>query len=311
MLPTEKLPILLAAQREYLRLDDLARVEIERGQKTYQRIFDQGVQVVENKLILPLALFNSLKQQCQQHSNSDRNEGDFALAFPVVRRVKGKGQDQKHLFYQSSIRCEESRLETVYTTLVQEVQDKLTLQDPRAIDQRIALEILRASPQPEEDLNALNFSSQIQSIRSIPGEKDQNQVYLDEIIESARGIHQRSQVLEALKSWKVAATTLQRPYTGEIAGIVEDFKQGELFSNEVKEAVREDLAIYQSNLAALKNWYLNAQKLGKSADYLQTVQRITDQFQSGVPLSEHQSHCLESDQKAAGQLSKQQNQLQL
>ncbi|MBE9011835.1 superfamily I DNA/RNA helicase [Pseudanabaenaceae cyanobacterium LEGE 13415] len=93
------MPILLAAQREYLRLDDLVRVEIERGQKTYQRIFDQGVQIVENKLMLLPPLFTSLKQRCQQYSNSDRNEGNFALAFPVVQRVKGKGQDQKHLFY--------------------------------------------------------------------------------------------------------------------------------------------------------------------------------------------------------------------
>ncbi|MBE9011833.1 relaxase/mobilization nuclease domain-containing protein [Pseudanabaenaceae cyanobacterium LEGE 13415] len=149
-------------------------------------------------------------------------------------------------YYQSSIRSEENRLETVYTALVQEVQDKLTLQDPRAIDQRIALEILRASPQPEEDLNALNFSSQIQSIRSIAGEKDQSQVYLDEIIESARGRYQRFQVLEALQSWEVAAMALQRPYSGQITEIVEDFKQGKLFSNEVKEAAREDLTIYLS-----------------------------------------------------------------
>lgn len=95
----EKISILLDAQQEYLRLADLARVEIERGLDPHPKILDQGVRIVQNKVLLDQALFESLKRQCKQYSPEERDEGDFALAFPVVRRVKGKGREQKNFFY--------------------------------------------------------------------------------------------------------------------------------------------------------------------------------------------------------------------
>lgn len=99
MLEFEKLPILFDAFPEYLRLDDLARTEIEQGYGSYKRIFDESIQVIQDKLIIrERSLFDLMKNQSEQYlDNSTQNR--VALAFPTIRRVKGKGREQRNLFY--------------------------------------------------------------------------------------------------------------------------------------------------------------------------------------------------------------------
>ncbi|BAU16051.1 relaxase/mobilization nuclease family protein (plasmid) [Leptolyngbya sp. NIES-3755] len=211
--------------------------------------------------------------------------------------------------YQASIEREETRLETIYTTLVQEVQDKLHLQDPRAIDQRVALEILRASPQPEDDLKALSHSSQLQLKQGSQSGEAQAQDYLDEVIKDARHIYWRSRAIKTLENWELAARALQRPYVSRIAEIIETFKREESLPEGIKATVEKDFSTHNSKLEELNGWYSNAQKLKKSSDYLLSIRHIKEQFQAGIPLTKQQTDALKTDREAASHLVRHQLEL--
>ncbi|BAU16053.1 superfamily I DNA/RNA helicase (plasmid) [Leptolyngbya sp. NIES-3755] len=98
MLPIEKLHIILQAYKDYLRLDDLACASIEHGRGAYQRVFDQGVQIVQNKLMIQRSLFDLLKHRCDSRSPVSFDDG-VALALPTVRKVKGRSSEQRNLFH--------------------------------------------------------------------------------------------------------------------------------------------------------------------------------------------------------------------
>jgi hypothetical protein len=97
MLDLSILSVILQSWPEYLRLEDLANAEIDKGSGSYQHIFDSGVWIVEDRLELrDKALFDRLKQIYQRTCNRGNPEdAQIALAFPALCRVRGKGKDQR------------------------------------------------------------------------------------------------------------------------------------------------------------------------------------------------------------------------
>jgi hypothetical protein len=89
-------PLILQAWLEYLRLDDLANAEVEPRFGKNQRVFDAGVQVIDNRVLIEKPLFNQLKQIHQDAcARGNPEDAQIALAFPKLFRVQGKGQSQK------------------------------------------------------------------------------------------------------------------------------------------------------------------------------------------------------------------------
>ncbi len=79
----------LQACREYLRLEDLSSSEIDKGQGDFQKVFDEGVQISGNRLVLrDASLFNQVKRLSRiRQENTDTDHHSIALAFPNIYRV--------------------------------------------------------------------------------------------------------------------------------------------------------------------------------------------------------------------------------
>ena len=67
-----------------LRLEELTSARVDAGDRLEQNIWDQGVQLVGDRLLIENALFQSLKQQWQQVQQRG-NEEDFRIAVALPR----------------------------------------------------------------------------------------------------------------------------------------------------------------------------------------------------------------------------------
>lgn len=269
------------SQREQQRLNQ--ELETARQANLLQQIF-QNQRELERK-----------EQERQElEAKIAKNQSDLKKVRSLLNR------------YQNSIEHEDERLESIYETLASEVQSKLRIMDSRTIDERIAFEILRSSPQSEIDLQALNYSPQVkQKLNSQP---ESAQSYQNEVLQKATVENKRLQALEILQTWGIAAQALHRPpeYIRRIAEITDAFRAGERLSERAKEAVRSDLGEYESTLKSLKDWYPIAEKLKKPSDYLESIQQIVKQFQSGTPLTERQIYLRDRDREASVQSTRNQ-----
>ncbi|MCU0533405.1 MAG: hypothetical protein MUD14_05865 [Hydrococcus sp. Prado102] len=53
----------MKAWLEYIRLEEMTSAEVEKGRGSYQKVFDSGVRLANNKLLFDSSLFEPLQQQ--------------------------------------------------------------------------------------------------------------------------------------------------------------------------------------------------------------------------------------------------------
>ena len=63
MLEPEKLIQIVSAWLEYIRQEEMTNAEVEKGWGSYQKVFDEGVRIVGNKLLLDNSCFTQFQQQ--------------------------------------------------------------------------------------------------------------------------------------------------------------------------------------------------------------------------------------------------------
>lgn len=96
MLDQEKLPLLVQAWLSYIRQEEMTLAEVEKGRGSFQKVFDTGVRLVGNKLILDSALFNQLQQQCLDALKRRKpHEFQIGVTGPQIYSTTGKGLEQK------------------------------------------------------------------------------------------------------------------------------------------------------------------------------------------------------------------------
>ncbi|MBE9019921.1 DNA helicase, partial [Chroococcidiopsidales cyanobacterium LEGE 13417] len=84
-----KISNLIQTWMDYIRLSDLASAEVDAGSEEDPRIWDKGVRLVGDNLLLDAEVFQLLKQEFKderQRNNSD--ELQIAVAFPQIYLIK-------------------------------------------------------------------------------------------------------------------------------------------------------------------------------------------------------------------------------
>ncbi|NJM89939.1 MAG: superfamily I DNA/RNA helicase [Hydrococcus sp. RU_2_2] len=96
MLELPKLIQIVKAWLEYIRLEEMTSAEVEKGRGNYQKVFDSGVRLANNKLLLDSSLFEPLQQQyLSLKQRGQEREFQIAVAGPQIYWVQGKGKEQK------------------------------------------------------------------------------------------------------------------------------------------------------------------------------------------------------------------------
>ena len=96
MLDLPKLIQLLPAWLSDISLEELTSAEVEKGRGSYQKVFNQGIAIIGNHLVLEKTLFQQLQQQARACGKQGHPQ-DFqmAVASPQIYLVQGKGKEQK------------------------------------------------------------------------------------------------------------------------------------------------------------------------------------------------------------------------
>lgn len=96
MLEPEKLIQIVPAWLEYIRQEEMTNAEVEKGWGSYQKVFDEGVRIVGNKLLLDNSFFTQFQQQfLALKRRGHEKEFQIAVAGPQIYQVQGKGKEQR------------------------------------------------------------------------------------------------------------------------------------------------------------------------------------------------------------------------
>ena len=96
MFEPEKLIQIVSAWLEYIRQEEMTNAEVEKGWGSYQKVFDEGVGIVGNKLLLDNSCFTQFKQQfLALKRRGHEKEFQIAVAGPQIYKVQGKGKEQR------------------------------------------------------------------------------------------------------------------------------------------------------------------------------------------------------------------------
>ncbi|MDV2998242.1 MAG: ATP-dependent RecD-like DNA helicase [Chroococcidiopsis sp. SAG 2025] len=85
-----KISALIQTWMDYIRLSDLASAEVDAGSEEKTRIWDKGVSLVGDNLLLDAEVFQLLKQEFKDERQRNNNADDFqiAVAFPQIYLIK-------------------------------------------------------------------------------------------------------------------------------------------------------------------------------------------------------------------------------
>jgi hypothetical protein len=96
MFEPEKLIQIVSAWLEYIRQEEMTNTEVEKGWGSYQKVFDEGVRIVGNKLLLDNSDFTQFQQQfLALKRRGHEKEFQIAVAGPQIYQVRGKGKEQR------------------------------------------------------------------------------------------------------------------------------------------------------------------------------------------------------------------------
>jgi RecA/RadA recombinase len=86
-------PAFLEAWLDYIKLEEMTAAEVERGRGPSQRVYDEQLSLVGNKLVVEQALWRTLKAAA-----TAQDQAQLALSGPRVYLLRGKGQSQKLIY---------------------------------------------------------------------------------------------------------------------------------------------------------------------------------------------------------------------
>ena len=88
--PEMMTPAFLEAWLDYIKLEEMTAAEVERGRGPSQRVYDEQLSIVGNKLVVEQALWRTLKAAA-----TAQDQAQLALSGPRFYLVRGKGAAQK------------------------------------------------------------------------------------------------------------------------------------------------------------------------------------------------------------------------
>ena len=90
---------IIAVWLDYIRLEDLTNAKVDAQRHGVDYVWDKGVSLVDNHLIIDRTLFKTLKQEKKAYADRNREEDyQIAVAFPSITQFENNIRKFRPLF---------------------------------------------------------------------------------------------------------------------------------------------------------------------------------------------------------------------
>ena len=94
-----KIRAIMAIWLDYIRLEDLTNAKVDAQRHGVEYVWDKGVSIIGNHLIIDRALFKTLKQEKKDYVKRNREEDyQIAVAFPSIAQFENNLRKFRPLF---------------------------------------------------------------------------------------------------------------------------------------------------------------------------------------------------------------------